>query len=522
MLKPAKPLPPAPTHDAASPPHRRSGQEQVWSGDASNVDVESADVEYAHVHDGTQQIPNESPAQMRQRLKSLSAELSALVEARAQQKFSVRRARKRKFCRPSFGVLVWVLFTTLTALWIIDRFTWQINPRQLYSIGSAADGRGRVAGDPTDIKDGPFSVAFYDVFARFSGRLLTMSVDVLYMTKMRSTLHALAESPSVNAYVNMANAFGSMQYMHNVWGIVTAVCTLLHVWSILFPVAVDGYTLEVKSGSFEWPLSERKPTGFKDISGPETRRVMLQVDDVWRLFLMTILFAVLTPLAYKWLKTKYHIGMHLHNFVAVMYVIDIVRRHTHPHNWFINPPVIFLWLVDRFIFGHWWRCQTPKVHRIQLSDDYMLLCWNQRRTLETVSPEFYLRLVDSGFMERAHVVSGFQRKLQTLQLPGVPTDSIGHHWTSAVIMRVYHKKRTPSVPKADKVSHTHRIAHKAGANPLYVWCVAGARRLAAHARAHTRPIPPPWAHAHSSQSTARCVCVSLAFSVHSGDRLRPT
>lgn len=127
-----------------------------------------------------------------------------------------------------------------------------------------------------------------------------------------------------------------------------------------------------------------------------------------------------------------------------MYVIDIVRRHTHPHNWFLNPPIVFLWLIDRFIFGHWWRCQTPKVHRIQLSADYMLLCWNQRRTLETISPEFYLRLVDSGFMERAHVVSGFQRKLETLHLPGVRTDSIGHHWTSAVIIRIYHKPRTPS------------------------------------------------------------------------------
>ena len=73
---------------------------------------------------------------------------------------------------------------------------------------------------------------------------------------------------------------------------------------------------------------------------------MLQVDDVWRLFLMTVLFGWLAPLSYKWFKTKYHVGIHLHNFVAIMYVIDIVRRHTHPHNWFMNPPIVFLWLID--------------------------------------------------------------------------------------------------------------------------------------------------------------------------------
>jgi hypothetical protein len=453
--------------------------EQTAAFSASAMDT-GASLAWANV---TPAATEAEPAELRRRLETLEAERAALAEAErenSEQKIAKRRVQNRKLCRPSFGLVVWVLFSVLTALWIIDRFTWQINPRQLYSIGLASEGRGRVAGDPTKIKEGPFSVAFYDVFARFSGRLLTMSVDVLYLTKMRSTLHALAESPSVNAFMDMNNAFGSMQYMHNVWGIATAVATLLHVWSILFPAAIDGYSVEVKSGTFEWPLSERKPQGFKDISGPDTKHIMLQIDDVWRLALMTILFGGLIPLSYKWMKTRYHVGMHMHNFVAVMYVIDIVRRHTHPHNWFINPPVVFLWLVDRFIFGHWWRCQTPKVHRIQLSDDYMLLCWNQRRTLETVSPEFYLRLVDSGFMERAHVVSGFQKKIGTLQLPGVPTDSIGHHWTSAVIMRVYHKKRTPSVPKADKVSHTHRIAHKAGANPLYVWCVAGAHGAHTH------------------------------------------
>ena len=124
---------------------------------------------------------------------------------------------------------------------------------------------------------------------------------------------------------------------------------------------------------------------------------------------------------------------------------------------------------QRFITGHWWRCQSPKIYRISLSPDYMLLCWNQRQMLDTISPEYYLRLIDSELFERAHVVSGFQRKIGSLELPGVPTTSIGHHWTSAVIMRVYHSKRKFALPKTDKVSHTHRIAGHTDANPLYIW-----------------------------------------------------
>jgi hypothetical protein len=72
-------------------------------------------------------------------------------------------------------------------------------------------------------------------------------------------------------------------------------------------------------------------------------------------------------------------------------------------------------------------------------------------------------------LERAHVVSGFQRKIQSFQLPGVPADSIGHHWTSAAIVRVYQRTRAPSLHRKDRVSHTHRISQHTDANPLYIW-----------------------------------------------------
>ena len=58
---------------------------------------------------------------------------------------------------------------------------------------------------------------------------------------------------------------------------------------------------------------------------------------------MSLLLGVLMPLTYYWLKSKYHLGIVLHNLISVMFFFDIVRRHTHPHNWILNTPVSSNW-----------------------------------------------------------------------------------------------------------------------------------------------------------------------------------
>ena len=108
--------------------------------------------------------------------------------------------------------------------------------------------------------------------------------------------------------------------------------TVFHVWLILFPVFFEGFSVRVWVGSLAWVLSERTPPGFKDVN-PVTKEVMMQGDDVWRICEMTFLLGVLMPFSYHWLKTKYHLGIHVHNLISVMYLIDIIRRHSHPHNW---------------------------------------------------------------------------------------------------------------------------------------------------------------------------------------------
>ena len=364
----------------------------------------------------------------------------------------------------SYEVLSWLLWGAFTIWWIVDRFTTQISPRQGFSIGGKV-----VAGDPTPIAVGPWTVKFYDVFARVSGRFLTPATNVLLVTRMHGLMHYLRESRCFTRLVDMSDCDNANDRMHIWWGWLVCVCTLVHVWSIFGPPMFHGYSVEVKSGTWEWPASERKPSGFKDVSAAN-EHVMLQVDDVWRLVEMTALLGVLVPYSYRWLSSRYHLGIVVHNFISAMYVVDIIRRHTHPHNWFMNTPVFFLWLFDRAVLGNWWRRTQPQLTCMPLSDDYMLLAWNQARTSHTVGPRFFFRLLDSSWLERAHVVTGFERRLPNFTLPDVPATSIGHHFTSAAIVRVYHERRCPVLGSKDKISHTHRILENlAEPHRLHVW-----------------------------------------------------
>ena len=121
----------------------------------------------------------------------------------------------------------------------------------------------------------------------------------------------------------------------------------------------------VKAGYIDWPLSERKPPGFKD-ADVGNKRMMLQADDVWRLVQMTLILGPVMYISLKALIRHFHVGIILHNVIALMFFIDIVRRHTHPHCWYINFPVWLLWLCDK-VAAHLWRRERPDVTRLALS-----------------------------------------------------------------------------------------------------------------------------------------------------------
>jgi hypothetical protein len=167
---------------------------------------------------------------------------------------------------------------------------------------------------------------------------------VARMLCTRTVRHSPSFTSSRTTYLldcrDIVNA--NMRLRH--WNaIALCVLTVLHVWSILFPWMFHGWSAQAVPGKFEFPLSERPPKGFNDANN-ETKTTTLEVDDVWRLVEMTVLPGILAPLSVCWLSTRWHIGMPLHQFITVMYFVDMVRRHTHPHSWALNTPIFFLWL----------------------------------------------------------------------------------------------------------------------------------------------------------------------------------
>ena len=86
--------------------------------------------------------------------------------------------------------------------------------------------------------------------------------------------------------------------------------TLPHIWSCFLPVIFNSYKLEFEPGTFDWPMTERH--SFKTVNVVD-KVVTLAVDDVWRLFEMTVLLGAIIPWTYARLfKSNWPLGIKLH------------------------------------------------------------------------------------------------------------------------------------------------------------------------------------------------------------------
>lgn len=113
------------------------------------------------------------------------------------------------------------------------------------------------------------------------------------------------------------------------------------------------------------------------------------------------------------------------------------------------------------VIGYYWRRRDAPIARKVLSSDYMLLFWNQKRTLNTVGPNYYLRLKNSSKLERAHVFTAFENRLGLQFTDGIP-------WSTCLLIRVYNKNRKIRIPRQDKVSHTKGVYEDPEAD-MYTW-----------------------------------------------------
>jgi hypothetical protein len=389
---------------------------------------------------------------------------------------------------------MWTVYITIAALAILDRFTTNYWPRQTFHIGKGSAGKDILGG----LRPGPWSVQFYDALARVSGRFAIVAFNLLLVTRFRSLEYFFTTNRMVKTYImDCSDIVNANNRLHQWNGIALCTLTLLHVWSILLPCLTHGYKATVVVGNFEWPLSERYPKGFKDVNN-DTKTMALQVDDVFRLCEMTLLLGVLMPLCIHCLSKYWHIGIHLHRFIAIIYFVDIVRRHTHPHSWVLNTPVFVLWLLDQVWNKYWQRIRDANVQCTLLSHDYMVVFWNQppqppknATKTTTVGPDYRLKLQNSSLWESPHIFTSFENRCR-VGLPQLDDETgvaRGNEtsddddddddytssrattaWTTAAVIRVFRHPRVLPVGKQDHCSHTQRMYDEAatGNNRLRV------------------------------------------------------
>ena len=284
----------------------------------------------------------------------------------------------------------------------------------------------------------------------------------------------LASSWIARSLVDCSNIVQVNLNAHKWNGIALVALTLIHVWSILLPCVVHRWSAQVVPGIFEYPLSERTPPGFQDANN-QTKTMSLQVDDVFRMVEMTLLLGVLTPLSIRWMSNCWHLGIHVHRFVNILYFVDIVRRHSHPHSWVLNTPVFVIWMLDK-VLSMKWRRQRPEVHREMISPNYIVLYWKNdapesslaARSPTSVGADYLMKLDNSSCLESRHTFTTFSHRSTVIRdLIAAKNIPDGFEWTTGSIIRVFDSERKPQI--GETFSHTKRMKEERLYPGLSIW-----------------------------------------------------
>eukprot|EP00816_Leptocylindrus_hargravesii_P008541 CAMPEP_0196820450 /NCGR_PEP_ID=MMETSP1362-20130617/75343_1 /TAXON_ID=163516 /ORGANISM="Leptocylindrus danicus, Strain CCMP1856" /LENGTH=406 /DNA_ID=CAMNT_0042199341 /DNA_START=158 /DNA_END=1378 /DNA_ORIENTATION=+ len=217
-------------------------------------------------------------------------------------------------------------------------------------------------------------------------------------------------------------------------------------------------------GVWEWPASERtpvkcsvddKPGCWPGDANNELKQMGLQADDVFRLVEMTLFLMILMPLSLKWLASRWHAAIQLHRLINIVYFVDIVRRHSHPHSWVLNTPVFIIYCIDAFVWSNYWRRNnSPEVKRVKLGKDYMVLYWvSPFPSSKFIAPHYSIIMKEHDTLEEKHIFTCFENRM------GIPIyeNEEDFKWNAACVIRVFRDRRTPQLGKLEQYSHTQRM-----------------------------------------------------------------
>ena len=341
---------------------------------------------------------------------------------------------------------LWSIIILLTSFTILDRFVWN-----LWSMGI----------DNPAFK-GTWTVVFFDICARVSGRLILVSTNVLFYTQCKVCANFLMDHHPKWLFI------GDINQIHNSIHIWTGkwlmgLPILIHVWSIFLPF-VFGINLVVM---------EERPEGLPFF---HNNTVNLVYNDIYRLILMTILFCFLFPLSLsRFGKIRsYTITSFIHIFAALMFTIDLLRMPSHPHAHVFNTPVVFMWIIDKILGIYFYRNGDGIISKkIRLDKDYMILLlnipnytrkfgdcyWLNLKQLKTQLSHPFTTFNNYGKemihqMENYEELSNINHKFylernedskdefQRQNTISVSSEKINKKWNIGILMKVYQKKKS--------------------------------------------------------------------------------
>lgn len=342
-----------------------------------------------------------------------------------------------------YETFYWIIFYSLSIITIVDRFT-----MNLWSMG--------IDNPPFD---GPWTVRVFDIVARASGRLTIITTNVMFLTQCRVIANIIAE------YAPRWLIIDDIQETHKkihsqVGKYWVAIPILLHVWSILLPW-VFGVNLKVFS-------TRPKGTPFYD-----NNEVNLAHNDIYRLILMTLLFAVIIPLSLSRLRhQRYNLCRILHVFGGLMFTIDLLRMPSHPHSHVFNTPIVVIWVMDRIISHYFYKVHTVDiVKKINLDEKYAIVLLKYPKKMDIGVGDKFLYSFEKA-REYAHCFTTFQQfdipelsynrpscsrhviqmnnnHLVNVSLGDNALDSIAEKWDTGIIVHKYSQEWTETLMHKD-------------------------------------------------------------------------
>ena len=326
------------------------------------------------------------------------------------RKTSSSSKRALKTCFVHYETIFWIVFAVLSLYAILDRFFVNLYPMSINfrPLAGSCVQVGTTCTNSLALKGIyiPWSVSAFDIFGRATGRLFLVVFGALFYTQCKTTENWLMEHHPSRVRVGDLRTINNR--VHYILGVFFMTIPMIAHLLITFLPALSGVPLTISANR-----AVHKVTPFiayNPLTG--SAEMFLIFDDFYRLILSLFLFLIVFPFSMSnWTRKRWFSPTQwLHIAGAALFSVDMIRRS--PHSQVFNTPVIFYFLVDRFVGYFYYRVGVASIiHKEILDDEYMILFLyipKQKRRRSTGSTYYLQFLGLEGMFDIAHPYIAFQ------------------------------------------------------------------------------------------------------------------